>query len=295
MKDDFNLDEFLAEREFENDDEKEAARKIFSREKNQRAVLTQKAFDRKMDAAKTDLAEKQATLAEKQATLDGLVTDNISYKGKADQAVEEYKAKTEKEVAKLKLQVAKAAELAGLDPDDVEVDLPAPKRKPEIDLSELDKKFVNLDAINKLATGHINLTLDLDDIKDVHEDLIGKKMSRKEKENLLAEYNKDIAAALKIGAATPPLMATADRLHGYTEKRSELDKGKLAKLVADAEEKGRQRAIKEMGDSGLPTPRRAGTGSVLFADKTRKPTDPPVRDRGIKLALEALEKQRAAA
>lgn len=296
-KDEFNLDEFLAEREFEDDAEKAVVTKFFSKEKNQRAVLAQKAFDRKMDAAKAEAQTAAQALADKQAVLDDLVTRNIGYKDTAETAVSEFKAKTEREIKSLKLKAVKAAELAGLELDEIEVDEPTPKAKKaaELDLSELDKKYVTGDALNRLATGHVNLTLDLDDIKDVHEDLIGKKMTRKEKETLLAEYNKDIATSQRAGnPQAPPLMDTADRLHGYSEKREEIQKGKLAKIVADAEAKGYQKRITEEGDQGLPAPRRTGTGSILFNEKTRKVGDAPVRDRGVKLALEAIRKQAAA-
>lgn len=295
-KDEFNLDEFLAEREFEDDVEKAVVTKFFSKEKNQRAVLAQKAFDRKMDAAKAEAQSAVQALADKQAVLDDLVTRNIGYKGDAEKALEEFKTKTEKEIRVLKGKAVKAAELAGLELDEIEVDDPAPKARKaaELDLSELDKKYVTGEDLNRIATGLVNLTNELEEIKDVHEELFGKKMTRTQRETLLDEHNKAITVAQRDKKPIPMLMQTADRLHEYSEKRSETEKGKLAKLVADAEAKGYQKRITEEGDQGLPAPRRTGIGSVLFNEKTRKAGDAPVRDRGVKLALEAIRKQAAA-
>lgn len=295
-KDDFDLDKFLGEVEVEAGEE-ETLRKFFSRDKNKGFVLRQSEFDKKMNAAKAEAQTTAQALADKQATLDDLVTRNIGYKDSAETAVAEFKAKTEKEIKVLKAKAVRAAELAGLELDEIEVDDPAPKARKaaELDLSELDKKYVTGDDLNRIATGLVNLTNELEEIKDVHEELFDKKMTRAQRETLLDEHNKAITAAQRDKKPIPMLMQTADRLYEYSGKKTELEKGKLTKLVADAEARGRQNAIKEMGDSGLPTPRRAGTGSVLFADKTRKVGDAPVRDRGVKLALEALEKTRAGA
>jgi hypothetical protein len=115
-------------------------------------------------------------------------------------------------------------------------------------------------------------------------------MTRKQKEELLAEFGKDLT---KNPQGT--LMQTADRLYEFSNKRDELDKGKLKKLIEDAEARGRQKAIQEAGDSGLPVPRRTGTGSILFTDKTRKAGEAPEQGRGQRLAREALEKSRATA
>lgn len=293
-KEDFDLDKLIGEMELTDDTEKETARKILSREKNQGFVLRQSDYDKKMNAAKAEATTAAQALAEKQEVYDRLVNENLGYKGKTDEVVQAYKDKMEKELTALRGKAVKAAELAGMSLDDIEDDTPAPRAKatPELDLSELDKKFVSLDAINRLATGQVNLILDLEEIRDVHEELIGKKLTRKDREMLLAEYNKDIATAQRNKTQIPVLMETANRLYEYSDKRSELEKGKLEKIVADAEAKGREKAIAEMSERGLPAPRRAGTGSPLF-NKTRKVGEKVESGRGIALAMKALNEQAA--
>lgn len=294
-KEDFDLDKFLGEVEVEAGEE-ETLRKFFSRDKNKGFVLRQSDYDKKMNTAKAEAATAAQALADKQEVYDRLVTENIAYKGNADKAVSELKEKMESELATLRGKAVLAAELAGLSLDDIEDGTPIPTKvkAKEFNIAELDGKFVKPEDLNRLATGHINLTLDLGDVQDVHEELIGKKMNRKDKETLLAEYSKDIAAANKVGAATPQLMQTADRLYEFSAKRGETETARIKKIETDAEARGREKAIAEMSERGLPAPRRAGTGSPIF-NHTRKEGEKPVAGRGVALAMKALNEKQAAA
>lgn len=296
---DFDLDKFLTEVEVEDDAEREVLKKVYGRAKNQGMVLRQSEFDKKLNTAKQEAAATLQALTDKQATLDQLITENINYKGKVDASVEAYTAKTEKEVATLRAKAVKAAHEAGYELDDIEADelLTPPKKAKgsDIDLSALDSKYLSQDAANRLATGLTTFGLEMDDIKDTYEELNGKKITRAQKEELMQEYGKDVALANKTGQPAPRLTVTADRLFEFSGKRTASDEARLKKLVDDAEARGRQKAIQEMGESGLPTPRRAGENiSPLLRERTRKPTDPPVRDRAQKMALEALQKLRTA-
>lgn len=297
---DFDLDKFLTEVEVEDDAEREVLKKVYARTKNQGMVLRQSEFDKKLNTAKQEAAATLQALTDKQATLDQLITDNIGYKGKVDASVEAYTAKTEKELGTLRAKAVKAAELAGYTLDDIEADellTPPPKKAKgaDIDLSELDKKYVTSAALERLATGQVNLIMELDEVKDTYQELYDKKLTLTQRNELLSEYGKDVALASRQGQTPPRLTATADRLFEFGGKRTASDEARLKKLVDDAEARGRQKAIQEMGESGLPTPRRAGENiSPLLRDKTRKPTDPPIRNRGQAMALEALQKLRTA-
>ncbi len=294
MADEFDLDEFL--KDFDLGDKADAVKQVLSTDANKKklqgAVLRQSEFDKKMNAAKHDLSIKLGELETKQKSLDDLITKNIAYKGEADKAVQAEIAKAQKEVNQLRGKAVKAAELAGYSLDEIDAEEIAP-RKPEIDLEALKKEIakdsVSPAMLDRLATGHINLSLDLDDVKDTYQELYGKHITRAQKEELLVEFGKDLNKD-----QTAKIITTADRLFKFGEKREEGDKARVAKLLEDARADERAKITKEMSDQGLPAPRRTGPISPI-AIRTRKEGEKPTEGRGIALALEHLNKQRAGA
>jgi hypothetical protein len=287
---DFDLDKFLADVELE-EGEKDTARKIFARTKNQGMVLRQSEFDRKMNAGKADLQKLQADVEAKQAVYDKLVNENLNYKGTVDSAFEKYKKSAELDLQKATSKAIKAAELAGITLDDIDDEiLPAAKnRKQDVDVAELRKGLVSNDDLNRLATGQVNLLLALDEIKDTHEELMGKKMSTPQKNELLTEFAKDVGR----NGNNWTLMQTADRLFEFSDKRQDLSKAQLKKLETEAEQRGYQKAMQERSDAGLPAPRRAADMPIFFKKSENQPEKASSRNR-VAAAMEAVNKSRMA-
>lgn len=299
---DFDLDGFLADLDL--GDKGDVLKEVLSNEKNkkklQESVLRQSDYDKRMNESKAAVQKQLDEVAAKQASLDALITQNIAYKGKADEAV----AKAQEEVEKAQAKLAKAASKAGYDLDDeFDDDLLTPRKAaPAIDVEKL-KKELGLDSVvspamlDRLATGHINLTLELDEIKDTYQDLHGKRLSRAQKEELLQAYNEDVSAHLRKHPQSqpPPLEATAVRLFNFDEKRAEMSAADRKKLEADIRADERRKIEQERMDEGLPAPRRTTGPNAPIFNRTRKEGEKPVEGRGQRLAMETLLKSREGA
>lgn len=289
----FNLDEFL--KDFDLGDKGEVIKEVLSTEQNQKklqgAVLRQSEFDKKMDASKAELQVKLDELGTKQKSLDELITKNIAYKGDVDKVVE--KAVRERDAALAK--ATKAAKEAGYESlDEVDDDGYTPKvKEPVINVEELTKqlgtKFVTPDSLDRLATGHINLILEIDEVGDTYQELHGKRLSRTQKAELIKEFGKDFK-----DDQTVKIMDTADRLFKFGESRAKSEEERVKKLLEDARADERRKVAQEMSDQGLPAPRRTGTVAPI-AFKSLKDGEKPSDDRRVRLALEAVNKQREAA
>lgn len=266
------------------------------------SVLRQSDYDKKMNAAKAEVQAQKAELETKQASLNELINRNTNYKGEVAEWKKQLEADKQKEIDQLTAKLAKVAKDAGYDDDELDEIVPktAAKKEPAVNIEELtkelSKKFVPSETLERYATGLLNLNSDLDEVKEAYEDLNdGKKMSRTQKDVLIKEYNKDIAAFFKDNpnaSSPPPMMQTASRLHDFEAKREARAKVDREKLEAEIRADERRKMEAERMNDDLPGPRRTGIQSPLW-NKTRKEGEKPTEGRGVRLAMEELAKVRA--
>jgi chromosome segregation ATPase len=300
----FDLDAFLGDLGLGDDADVKARfadEKVLTKLKE--SVLRQSDYDKKMNAAKAEVKAQQDELSQKQSSLNKLIELNTGYKGEAEKAVAKAIADKQKEVDAANAKLLKLAKEAGYEEDELEEIIPKTvktKEKP-VDEDELLKSLkgkgvVTADVLDRLATGHINLTLELDEVKETYEDLNnGKKMTRAQKDELLKAYNKDIATFFKDNpnaSQPPPMMQTATRLLDFETKLEARAKTDREKLEAEIRADERRKMEAERMNDDLPGPRRTGIQSPLW-NKTRKEGEKPTEGRGVRLAMEELAKIRA--
>ena len=238
-------------------------------EKLAEGYMRQSDYDRLMNEGKAELQKAQSELETANQRLNAEMAEWAQVQSGSKQATDKMRADLEaaqNRVLLLQQRVTRIATDAGLDVSKAleGIDQPPPKKPdtPQVDLTGLAK----LDDVNqqfgRLANMALELPAILDDLRDEHHDLFGKRLN-----------TQDIVKEIQARAGTRGNTKTLDpraiweELHKVPERRAEVEKKKFDDAIKSAEQRGREAALSEQLIPGSQTV--PGRHAPVFGEKGR--------------------------
>lgn len=250
-------------------------------------TMRQSEFDRVMNEGKAEIAKSQRELAEANDKLNRELAEWATVQaqgGTATKAMQDALDKAQADVLKLTQKLTRVATDAGLDPQkiltEVQVTTEPPKAPPAPDLTGYAKSDDVSRSIGQLAEMSLTLPAELQQLAYEHQQLFGTALDTR---TIVAE----IKARAGTRGNTKPLDPRAiwEEAHKVADKRTEVEKARVDRLIADAEERGRQKGMSETTVPGGHTP--TGRHSPVMGAERKSALERPQPGQTINAAVSA--------